>query len=126
MTSPPGAGLDSIARIRGGDRPAFEALFREHYSALCEFAHRYVQSREAAEDLVQEVFLSVWTHRESLEIRDGLRAYLYGAVRNRALNSIEHRRVEQRWEERARREHASTPAAAEGDSDDAEAVAATV
>jgi RNA polymerase sigma-70 factor (ECF subfamily) len=52
-----------------------------------------LRSREAAEDVVQEVMLNLWRHRETLSVEDSLRAYLYRAVRNRALNSARNDRV---------------------------------
>ena len=126
MTSPLSDRPDAFARIRAGDRSAFEALFREHYAGLCEFVYRYVQSREAAEDVTQEVFLNVWSRRDALDARESVRAYLYGAARNRALNSIEHQRVEQRWAERAVHEHESAPSPADSDEGEVAQKVATV
>jgi RNA polymerase sigma-70 factor (ECF subfamily) len=77
-------------RIRHGDKAAFEALFRAHYEALCRFATRYVDSVEAAEDLVQEVFFDLWKRRHAWRPEAGPRAFLYGAVRNQGLKH-------QRW-----------------------------
>ena len=69
---------------------AFEAVFREHYEALARFAFRFVRDAAAAEDIVQEVFGQLWTDRHSIKIATSLRAYLYAAVRNRALNISKH------------------------------------
>jgi RNA polymerase sigma-70 factor (family 1) len=44
---------------------------------------------ELAEDLVHEVFMKVWTLRETLAIRSSLSAYLYRASRNHAINMLE-------------------------------------
>jgi DNA-directed RNA polymerase specialized sigma24 family protein len=38
----------------------FETLFRKNYAPLCEFVHGYVRSQDAAQDIVQELFLAVW------------------------------------------------------------------
>jgi RNA polymerase sigma-70 factor (ECF subfamily) len=51
-----------------------------------------------AEDLVQDTMVALWMSRERLPIADSPRAYLYRAVRNRALNAIRHDRVVQRFE----------------------------
>lgn len=73
------------------DSPAaFEAVFREHYEPLARFAFRFVHDAAAAEDIVQEVFGRLWTDRHSVTISSSLRAYLYAAVRNRALNVEKH------------------------------------
>ncbi len=78
---------------------AFEALFRAHYAGLCDVAYRYVRSREIARELVQDVFLYVWEAVSTGARELPAAPYLYTAVRNRALQSLRHRRVETTWEE---------------------------
>jgi RNA polymerase sigma-70 factor (ECF subfamily) len=83
-------------RIRSGDVAAFEAMFWEHYDALCRFTSRYVGSLDAAEDIVQDVLFRMWEGRERLEVREDLKTYLYGAARNRALDYLRHQTVVRR------------------------------
>lgn len=90
---------DVLARIRAGDDAAFELVFRAYYESLCAFAYGYVQGADGAEDLVQDVFGALWTERRRLEIRTSLRAYLFAAVRNRALNLKKHAAVVAAWEQ---------------------------
>ena len=89
---------DLARRIRDGDPAALETLFHEHYAALCRFANRYLHDRAAAEDLVQDVFTSIWAGRLRFDVRGSLRAYPFAAVRNRALNLRKHQLVERDWE----------------------------
>jgi len=89
---------DLARRIRDGDEAALETLFHEHYAALCRFANRYLHDRAAAEDLVQDVFASIWAGRMRLDVRGSVRSYLFAAVRNRALNLRKHQLVERDWE----------------------------
>ena len=93
MTVVGGSELELLARIARGDRGAFEQLFREHYAALVRFGEGLLRSRELAEDTVQEVLLNLWRQREVVRVDDSVRAYLYRAVRNRALNQIRNERV---------------------------------
>lgn len=74
----------------------FDALFRAHYARLCGFARRFVGCPDTAEDVVQEVFLHVWTLRDEGETFVNPKRYLYAAVRNRALNHIDHERIASR------------------------------
>lgn len=74
-------------RVREGDRHAFERIFLDHYQTLCVFAYGYVQSHAMAEDVVADVFAWVWERRYQWEITTSIRAFLYGAVRNRCLNA---------------------------------------
>jgi RNA polymerase sigma-70 factor (ECF subfamily) len=82
-----------LERIRAGDESVFEELFKGYYRALCDFVYGYVRSRETAEELVQTVFLRIWEKRESWEPVTGIRAYLFAACRNRALDHLRHRRI---------------------------------
>lgn len=45
-----------VARVRTGDRAAFEALFRRHHRRLWRFAHQQVACADAARELVRDVF----------------------------------------------------------------------
>lgn len=74
-------------------RQAFESLYQTYAPALARFAYGYVRSRSESEDLVSDVFLAVWVRRATWEPRYGIRAYLYAAIRHRALNN---RRADQR------------------------------
>jgi RNA polymerase sigma-70 factor (ECF subfamily) len=83
---PPSAEL--VSRIRAGDRAAFEQVFRRWYAPLADYASQILQNRDAAEDAVQDAFIAVWNRRDALPDAATLNAYLYRAVRNRALNQL--------------------------------------
>ncbi len=83
-----------LARIRDGDRAAFDEVFRVHYARLVGAAESLVRDRGVAEDVAQDVFFELWRRRESLTVQESLRAYLFRSVRNRSLNHLRHGRVE--------------------------------
>ncbi len=85
-----------VERIRAGDERALDAMYARHYDALHGFAMAYVGSADAAEEVVQDVFLEIWTHRDAWQVSAGVRAYLFGAVRNRALNVVRRVHLEDR------------------------------
>ncbi|HXC24701.1 MAG TPA: sigma-70 family RNA polymerase sigma factor [Gemmatimonadaceae bacterium] len=80
-------------RIRSGDREALATVYRTYYEALWRFAYLLVRSRETAQDITQDVFLNLWTQRESIDVREDFRVYLYAAIRKRAWNVGRHERV---------------------------------
>lgn len=80
----------------GSASPTFRQLFDAHAEALRRYAQRIVRSRDAAEDLVQEVFFRLWRGWETVEVGPGIRAYLYVATRSRALNYLRHEDSEAR------------------------------
>jgi RNA polymerase sigma factor (sigma-70 family) len=95
---------DLVARVRAGDEAALEAIFRAYATPLCGFAVRYLRSADLAADLVQDLFLWIWRNRSDWTIQTGLKAYLYRAVRNRALDAVRHHQIERRWAEQTVRE----------------------
>jgi len=75
-------------------------LFRKYYSPLCDFVMRIVKSRDATEDIVQEVFARLWIDRTDWFPEISVRAYLHKAVRNTALNYLKHLQVITSWSAR--------------------------
>jgi RNA polymerase sigma-70 factor, ECF subfamily len=89
-----------VSRIRGGDVNAFELLYREYWNQLYNFAFRYVQSTEEAEDVVQEVFFSIWRNRAEWHVGTSLQNYLFVSVRNAAIGRLRRDATMQRWRNR--------------------------
>lgn len=81
--------------IRNGDEVSFEAMFRHWYPRLCGFAGRFLPDRDAAEEVVQDMFCSLWEKRVDFKPTSSLNAYLFSAVRNRCLNQLQHQKVRQ-------------------------------
>lgn len=109
-----------IDRIRLGDRDAFEVVFRTYYSKLADYANGLVRGRDGAEDVVQEVFVALWTQRERLTTPDNLVGYLYRAVRNRSLNQLRHKRMVADWQTRQAAEEPNYSPAADREAQGAE------
>ena len=82
-----------VNRVREGEVEAFQALYLSQYRPLVGFANAYVHSFAQAEELVQDVFAAVWERRHTWEAPGGPVAYLFAAVRNRALHVLEHERI---------------------------------
>ena len=70
------------------DRNAFTVLYRRYWQSLYEAAWKRLKNAQQAEDIVQEIFITLWTRRAALRI-DNLPAYLHTAVRFRVLNYVE-------------------------------------
>ena len=75
------------------DEQAFETLFLDHYTSLCEFVDSYVHAPDVAEEIVQTVFLRIWEGRDAWQPTNGARAYLFAACRNQALDLLRHERI---------------------------------
>lgn len=88
-----------MERLSAGDTRALELLFQAMYVPLCKFAQTFVRSTSAAEDVVGETFLKLWTHRQRIHVRGAVRNYLYMAVRNTAINQLKRSNREARYVE---------------------------
>lgn len=88
-----------VRRIRAGDERALEAVFKAHYAGMASFVQRFVRSHDLAEELVQDVFLKLWSRREHLAEIETFRTYLFRAARNTALNYLRRAKLERRWRE---------------------------
>lgn len=71
-----------------GDAKAFERLFRQQYGRLYKFAFQYVENRQMAEEVVNDVFIKLWRYRSNLHTITNPESYLFIAVKNQALNYI--------------------------------------
>lgn len=78
-----------VEKIRGSDEHVFEQLYFEYFYNLCAFALRFTGSKEQARDIVQEIFYKLWKRRKNWRINSSLKAYLFRAVRNEALNYLD-------------------------------------
>ena len=75
--------------VQGGNPRAFELLYDRHGSAAFSLAYRMVGNRGAAEDIVQEAFLSIWRSRLRYDqARGSVRTWVLGIVHNRAIDSL--------------------------------------
>jgi RNA polymerase sigma-70 factor (ECF subfamily) len=89
--SPADAAL--VDRLRAGDAVALTEIIAANVPALSRYAARLLRDEAEAEDIVQDVLARFWARRASLTVETTVRAYLFGAVRNIALNLHRHRRV---------------------------------
>lgn len=79
---------DLIRRICERDEHAFETLFARYREIVRRHLARTVRDEEAADDLLQEVFLRVWTCAEQWDGRGAFKAWLLRIATNLALNHL--------------------------------------
>jgi RNA polymerase sigma-70 factor (ECF subfamily) len=79
-----------LRRAAKGDEDAFLHLYRRHQAALYRFALRMTGSAWAAEEIVQDVFMTLMREPKKFDVsRGALGAYLYGIARNRVMKHVE-------------------------------------
>jgi RNA polymerase sigma-70 factor (ECF subfamily) len=81
--------------------PEFDALFERYFDPLTRQVARMVECEHVAEELVQDVFLRMWSGRDALDVRGEFSSYLRRAARNRALDWLRHQHLHRQWEQMA-------------------------
>ena len=71
-------------------KEGFEILFMQHYEPLCNFVFGILKDYDASEDVIQELFVKFWEKRNELPDDLSIKAYMYRAARNMALNHLKH------------------------------------
>lgn len=84
------------------NRQSFKAIFDKYYRPLCHFAYGITQDSDAAEDVVQDVFLHIWNHQITLEETGNVKSLLFTATRNKALEVLRKNAARDRLHENVR------------------------
>jgi RNA polymerase sigma-70 factor, ECF subfamily len=80
---------DLMQLVRQGDARAFELVYERHATAAFSLAYRMTGRRAAAEDVVQEAFLSLWRSGARYDhTRGSVRTWVLGIVHHRAIDSL--------------------------------------
>jgi RNA polymerase sigma-19 factor, ECF subfamily len=82
-------------KIAQGDLQAFRELFNVFSSKLVEFAFSMLKAKDAAIEIVDEVFIKIWQQHHQVANIQNLKVYLYTATKNTALNYISKKANEQ-------------------------------
>jgi RNA polymerase sigma-70 factor (ECF subfamily) len=92
---------DLVSKIRSGDERVFEYIKNEWTWRLRVFARSYVRLDDVSEDLTQDTFIKFWETRGSFENENLLAPYLFTILRNKCLDYLKHKTVEQKYNDTA-------------------------
>lgn len=84
-------------QLKKGDKIAFEAIFNIYYASLCIYANRMLNDDEKAEEIVQNLFVNLWSKRKNLDVESSLKYYLFRSVRNQCLNQLQHLKIREKY-----------------------------
>lgn len=76
-----------VRQIRSSDTAAFTEAYNRYWEQLLALGYYYTHHKQAAEDIVHEVFTSLWARRAELSIQS-LKAYLATAVKFAVFKAI--------------------------------------
>ena len=87
-------------QIIRGDAGSFGKLFNFYCQPLINFSRRYVLDKQVAENIVQDIFVKIWTNRTALDPGKSIKSYLFTSVKNESLKHLRHLDVEHRSAEK--------------------------
>jgi len=82
--------------VKGGEGNAFAELYSRFSKKLLVYALKKVGDECIAEDLVQDIFISIWEKREKIEISDSLEKYLYSALKYKIVNFYQSKKIQRK------------------------------
>jgi len=80
-------------KVQQGDEPAYHALYNRYGKVLLSAIIKLVQNREDAEDLLQDVFLTIWEGGSKMKIKDNVFSYLYSVMRYKTLRYLSNKEI---------------------------------
>ena len=115
------ADADLMRRVRAGDRGAIDALYERFRRPAFALARRILSDDVLAEDVLQEVFLSVWRDPDAFDRgRGSVASWLLAVVHHKAVDAVRREESQRRRQAKAEDEMAlEEPMAARNVEDDA-------
>jgi RNA polymerase sigma-70 factor (family 1) len=86
-----------VALLNAGSKSAFEYIYNTYASELFRYIQRNITTREDCEEILQDVFESLWARHKDLKI-GSLRAYLFTMVRYKVIRYFRHNKVKRNYE----------------------------
>ncbi|MBU2948421.1 sigma factor [Zobellia uliginosa] len=77
-----------LEEIRKKNEKVFKNFFDKHYEEFVVYANGYLFDKDSSEDIVQEIFIYIWEHANTLKIETSLKGYIYAMVRNKCFNYL--------------------------------------
>lgn len=77
-----------LTALANDDEQAFAALYHKYHQKLFYFVLNFTQSQQAAEDVLQEVFVKIWSERKQLTGITNFNAWIFRVTKNHVLNGL--------------------------------------
>lgn len=82
-----------LKRISEGNWEAYTHLFNNYLNKLSQYIHPFVnRSRQDTEEVIQEIFLTLWERRETLSSIQSFDRYLFRMAKNKVIDLLAKRR----------------------------------
>ncbi len=83
-------------RLRNSDEAAFRVIYNNYSSRLYYFVLEFIHLKDAAENIVQDIFVTLWNKRKDLKDGTNLSSYLFTGAKNNALYRLRDKKYRQK------------------------------
>lgn len=83
--------------INQSNSKSFDLLFECYYNSLCNYVASIIKNNEIAEDIIQDLFATIWINRKNNSINT-LKSYLYRSAYNASLDYLKHSKIENHFQ----------------------------
>lgn len=80
---------DLLKLMKFHDSKAFQMLYSRYWDSVLHFAYQKTKDLMTAEDIVQDIFVSLWNRREELVITSSFRNYLMVCIKYRVIKFLD-------------------------------------
>jgi len=77
-----------VEKIGQNDEIALKYLFNNYHDRLCYYCYRMIRDKDAAKEIVHDVFVNIWINRKKWKPKNSVKSYLYKAVKNKSINYL--------------------------------------
>jgi RNA polymerase sigma-70 factor (ECF subfamily) len=82
-----------LEKLREGEGQVFEWLYRQYWQKLYKAAYKRLKDGPLCEEIVQDIFTSLWVRRHTFQLTQTWEAYFYKAVQYKVINAITSKKV---------------------------------
>lgn len=76
--------------FRYGDEGALKIIFNTYYQLLFNYGHKFTPDDHIIEDVIQDLFVKLWTDRERINATESVKNYIYKAFRRRLIRKLDY------------------------------------
>ena len=77
-----------LVQLKNGDSKVFVTVYNKYHQQLYSYILYFIKDRQFAEDVLQEVFVKIWQHRDRINPQLSFNGYIYRIARNTVLKRM--------------------------------------
>tara|TARA_Y100001972_G_scaffold129294_1_gene196268 strand:+ start:2555 stop:3145 length:591 start_codon:yes stop_codon:yes gene_type:complete len=77
-----------LCSLKRGDNEAFKRIYELFWESLYAIGYNRLQSAKDVEDIIQELFVDLWNKRDTIQIKESLRTYLFTAMKYKVIDHL--------------------------------------